>query len=484
MYNSNAKRSSSSNHYGNERNKKQRPSNSSNPNFAPLTPQGRGGNQNGYGPSPQQDSKKYKNRDNPVLEHIDRLPEPAKCEPCKLASAEMQTGLIALLDKLVAEETTPHGDRDVLHHARELRQLLSDRVGETQSSKAQKALDEKRPLTAPNVQVPAYISQKMVQSKDLPKLPQITEPHLEEAVFTHITAHGVARVEGIYAADKLSYERLEFLGDAYIELIASRLIYSRLPTLSVPEQSTFREQLVKNETLGKFSSAYALPDRIKHGGHIQESKAWTKVIADVFEAYVAALVLSDPENGFQTAEKWLDELWAPQFLALKENVVENPQAKDDLSRLVACRGVVIRYNQERDGEVENGVQKYYMGVYLTGWGYENKWLGSGVARNKAQAGVQAAMDAISRKGAVLQAATEKKRELQQRLKEEAEAKEKEQSTDATVADPMEPTRAVKPAETAVESASAPHETNGSSYLEKQKKKMEKKEKKKKKEQMA
>jgi ribonuclease-3 len=382
----------------------------------------------------------------------------------------MQAGMVALLDKLEAEELTPDGDRDVLHHARELRRLLSARASNTHSFQAKKALDEKRPSKDNYVSVPAYIEQKLKLLKDLPTLPQITEPYLQEAVFTHISSHGSGRTKGVDDADMLSYERLEFLGDAYIELIATRLIHSRLPHVEVPQQSYFREQLVKNETLGQFSNAYGLPDRLKHGGHIGATKAWTKVIADVFEAYVAAVVLSDPDNGFQTAEKWLTELWAPQFLDFKEEVVENPQAKDELSRLVVCRGAVLQYREERDMLHESGVQKYFIGVYFTGWGYENEWLGSGEGRNKAQAGVYAAMDAIQQNNAALRTAMQKKQELVQQRKEEEQRKEVEEKADGAT-DKIEDSGVMdkdagggpKPQEAS---------SNGSSWLEKEKKRLE------------
>jgi ribonuclease III len=190
------------------------------------------------------------------------------------------------------------------------------------------------------VHVPAYIAEKMSQAKDLPSLPHISEPYLQEAVFTHFMAHDQTNPKGMHDPDRITYDRLEFLGDAYIELISSRLIYSRWPHLDVPELSTLREQLVKNETLSKFSNAYGLPDRLKHGGHMTDTKAWSKITADVFEAYVAGIILSDPINGFQTAEKWLTELWAPQLIDYKEPVIDNQLAKDELARLAACGGVI------------------------------------------------------------------------------------------------------------------------------------------------
>lgn len=58
-----------------------------------------------------------------------------------------------------------------------------------------------------------------------------------------------------------------------------------------------------------------------------------------------------------------------------------------------------------------GVQRFFQGVYLTGWGYENEWLGSGVGRNKSQAAVNSAQDALTRNNDALQTAVRRKQEM-------------------------------------------------------------------------
>jgi ribonuclease-3 len=47
----------------------------------------------------------------------------------QLSASELQTGLVALLDRFVAAEMTPQADKDILHHARELRRLVSAGFG-------------------------------------------------------------------------------------------------------------------------------------------------------------------------------------------------------------------------------------------------------------------------------------------------------------------------------------------------------------------
>jgi ribonuclease-3 len=340
----------------------------------------------------------------------------------ELSAAEMQTGLAALLDRFVAAELTPEADKDILHHARELRRLLSQRTDQSKSAQAKRELDEKRPNKAANVIVPDYIYRGVVATKDLPPLPPITEPHLHEAVFTHQSVHLSHANVHQHIDLGLDYERLEFLGDAYIELIASRALYNRFPLIDVPQLCSWRERLVENVALGKFSEAYGFPDQLKRKVDFdKESKAWKKVVADIFEAYVAGVVLSNPENGFAIAEKWLDELWAPQLLGFREKIVENPRARDDLQKMLSLNGIDIKYREVKPMTMDHGVQKYYLGVYLTGWGYTDEWLGTGEGQKKAQACIAAATDALKRNSTVLQDAARQKQELvEQRNKEREE----------------------------------------------------------------
>ena len=145
--------------------------------------------------------------------------------------------------------------------------------------------------------------------QSLPALPDIKLNSLQTAPFRHKSLTTYDRTTG--GAD-ITYERLEFLGDAYIELIASRLIFERYPTLPAGRQSQLRELLVKNETLDEYSIAYGFEERIEISAKERMledvckkypgNKGFKKVLGDVFEAYVAAVILSDVEIGFAVAE--------------------------------------------------------------------------------------------------------------------------------------------------------------------------------------
>jgi ribonuclease-3 len=423
---SSQKRGNASNHYGDRNqhfNKKQRPNQ---PTY----------NSASYDDRNRSQYSKAQQRGNGIPQQRNDV----RSTQQELSAAEMQTGLVALLDRFVAAETTPDADKDILHHARELRRLVASRNEKSVSAQAKRDLDEKRPDKAANVTVPDYIHRKVVAAKDLPPLPPVTEPHLQEAVFTHRSVHANNINVHQHVDLGLDYERLEYLGDAYIELIASRALYNRFPHVDVPQLCSWRERLVENIALAKFSEAYGFPDQLKRKVEFdKDTKAWRKVVADIFEAYVAGVVLSDPDNGFATAEKWLDELWAPQLLGFQEKVVENARARDDLQKLLVVNGIELKYKEEKPMIMEQGLQKYYLGVYLTGWGYENEWLGSGEGQKKAQACISAATDALKRNGDVLQNAARQKKELMEvRVREREEQAQAEAAENGNGEDADEP----------------------------------------------
>ncbi|KAF2446326.1 hypothetical protein P171DRAFT_483675 [Karstenula rhodostoma CBS 690.94] len=433
------KRGGGFDHYGNGNSQKY--ARSDNSNFAPRNPNHNAHptrNQN-Y-PSPQSGPVKSKDRrgETAHFDYIDRLPDPSKCEPCKLARQETDAGLIAFLAKVEAEEQMPEGDKDIVRCAGELRRLLSARNSKNHS-KQMKELDQARPFEGKYIMVPEYIEQKMEKAKSLPSLPPI-EPSLQVQVFTHASVHeSKAKAKGVTSTDDLTYERLEFIGDAYLEVMATRLIAHRLPHLDVPSQAHFREQLVRNDTLAKFSNAYGLADRLKHASHMKPglaSKLWSKITADVFEAYVAAVVLSDPVEGFLTAEKWMNQLWAEQMLEYREPIlVENVNAQEELGRLIHMNHIKLTYEHEKEMEMTSlGVQQFFQGVYLTGWGYEHEWLGSGMGRNKSQAAVNAAQDALTRNNNALQTAVRKKKEFLVQQQAERDQKRAELRKQVTAGD--------------------------------------------------
>ena len=200
----------------------------------------------------------------------------------------------------------------------------------------------------------------------------------------------------------LSYERLEFLGDAYLECICSRMVFRRFPTSTAGQLSQTRQTLVNNGTLAEFSLAYGFDRRLvtppdRDTTSPKDPKQRIKWLADVFEAYVAALILDSPATGFATAEAWLTTLWEPTVAQPCSSPI-SMDAKQELAVKVLTTGVRVSYVQDREPERatdKSGAATFFVSVMLTGYGWHNLRLGSGQGRSKVEAGNAAAMHALS-----------------------------------------------------------------------------------------
>lgn len=101
-----------------------------------------------------------------------------------------------------------------------------------------------------------------------------------------------------------SYERLEFLGDAVLDLIVTEIIFDLFPEKNEGFLTKLRAKLVKGDTLAMYArnlelnKLMLLGERVRGQG-IEQSKS---VLADVFEALVGALYL---DAGFQPASQFV-----------------------------------------------------------------------------------------------------------------------------------------------------------------------------------
>lgn len=284
-----------------------------------------------------------------------------------------------IIDKITAtsEDSVANPSSDILKAANDFSQALRH------------ASTPNKPTT--NLCHDRDIPTSLSSSSSLPPLPRIIDEKLERAVFTH---------PGVSKDPKISYDRLEVLGDAYIELIATKLIWNKFQQIPSGRISQIRELLVKNETLAEYTTEYGIDKRasVPHD-YSSQPKRWTKTKGDIFEAYVAAVVLSHP-NGYDIAEKWLSQLWSSKLATIEESHAHS-QAKEDLAKKIMGKGVKLRYIDERKPlQHEGGMQTFFIGVYLTGWGWTNKHLGSGQGSNKTIAGNKAAQQALENGGLI------------------------------------------------------------------------------------
>lgn len=87
-----------------------------------------------------------------------------------------------------------------------------------------------------------------------------------------------------------SYERLEFLGDAILEFIISEYLYKERH-LEEGVMTKTRARYVCEEALATYARDLKFEQDVKIGGSEQDGKPNDTILADIFEAFIAALYL-------------------------------------------------------------------------------------------------------------------------------------------------------------------------------------------------
>lgn len=119
------------------------------------------------------------------------------------------------------------------------------------------------------------------------------------------------------SAGRRNNERLEFLGDAVLDFVASEAVYRLRPDASEGDLSKLRASLVKDESLATLALQLELGEHLilgsgelKSGGHRRES-----ILADALEAIFGAIYL---DSGFDAARKAIDHVYRDRYLVLPD----------------------------------------------------------------------------------------------------------------------------------------------------------------------
>jgi len=120
-------------------------------------------------------------------------------------------------------------------------------------------------------------------------------------------------------------ERLEFLGDALLDLIIADALFERFPQADEGQLSRLRSGLVKKESLAAVARELGLgdflllgPGESRTGGHTRDS-----ILADALEAILAALYL---DGGIEPARELVARLFNPRLDRLgPDQVLKDPK---------------------------------------------------------------------------------------------------------------------------------------------------------------
>jgi ribonuclease-3 len=121
-----------------------------------------------------------------------------------------------------------------------------------------------------------------------------------------------------------SNERLEFLGDSFLNFFVACRAMSEFPRMSEGQLSKLRAALVGTENLAEKARRLRLHDLLMFGrgeiakGGFRDDKR-QNILADAFEAVTAALLV---DAGQQVAWEWLDSLFAADLLTAQQTLVD------------------------------------------------------------------------------------------------------------------------------------------------------------------
>lgn len=136
-----------------------------------------------------------------------------------------------------------------------------------------------------------------------------------------------------------SYERLEYLGDAVLELIMSEYLYNS-GKYQEGEMTKLRAHYVCEDALFEYSTILHLNDYLRLGKGESESGGNLRkaIVADIFEAFIGAMFL---DKGLDTVKKFIYEYVIPLIENNKINVTSD--YKSILQELVQTDKRSLKY---------------------------------------------------------------------------------------------------------------------------------------------
>jgi len=183
-------------------------------------------------------------------------------------------------------------------------------------------------------------------------------------------------------------ERLEFLGDAVLELIVTEFLYLNYPD---PEGilTNWRSALVKKETLAEIARELNLGEYLflSKGENATGGREKDYILANTFEAVLGAIYL---DYGYSVSKKYIEE----KLLIRLEKILKEGlhiDAKSHFQEIAQEKtGITPNYKLIKDeGPDHNKI--FTMGAYL-----EEKLYGKGQGSNKQAAEQIAARDALKK----------------------------------------------------------------------------------------
>ena len=183
-------------------------------------------------------------------------------------------------------------------------------------------------------------------------------------------------------------ERLEFLGDAVLELIVTEYLYATFPDKPEGELTSFRAATVKTTSLAETALAMNLGKYVymSRGEETTGGRERPYILANTFEALLGAIYL---DQGIEAATKFLHKFLIPKI----QNIVEQRLDVDSKSKLQEiCQE---EFNVTPTYDLISATGPDHAKIFTMGLKIEKHIVERGEGKNKQEAEQNAAMKAIA-----------------------------------------------------------------------------------------
>ena len=183
-------------------------------------------------------------------------------------------------------------------------------------------------------------------------------------------------------------ERLEFLGDAVLELASSTYLYQHFPEMPEGQLTKVRASIVCSATLALLARHLHLGDYLLlgHGEEMGGGRERQTNLEDTFECVIGAIYL---DQGWETARAYVLRQLEPEFRRVADGIVIQKDYKTMLQEFVFRKeNQSVRYVELGESGPDHA-KTFRFHVVVTG-----KVMGEGTGHSKKEAEQQAARMAL------------------------------------------------------------------------------------------
>jgi len=188
--------------------------------------------------------------------------------------------------------------------------------------------------------------------------------------------------------DATHNERIEFLGDAVLQLAVSQYLYRTYPDWSEGKLTFVRAAIVREQALSKLARRLSLGEylRLGRGEDLSGGRERPSLLADVFEAFVGALYL---DAGWDAVIDFLSRHMFPEIEAyVARGVIDAKSRLHEKVQQLAIGAIEYAVVEER-GPAND--REFVIEARIRGETY-----GVGTGRSKKEAEQEAAAEALQR----------------------------------------------------------------------------------------